>query len=112
MISMSITASEAARAMRSVNSERQKAAARANGKLGGRPILAVHPRIGGPRRVQFRKEDEGGYSVRVPSLPGCYSQGENKEEALANITEAIELHIEVMQENGLKIPHDLTIKIE
>ena len=43
--------------------------------------------------VIFQKEVEGGYSVRVPLLPGCASQGETFEEALANIKEAIALYL-------------------
>lgn len=42
----------------------------------------------------FQKEKEGGFSVWVPSLPGCASQGETFEEALENIKEAILLYIE------------------
>lgn len=42
----------------------------------------------------FQKEKEGGYSVWVPLLPGCASQGETFEEALANIKEAIALYLE------------------
>lgn len=42
----------------------------------------------------FQEEKEGGFSVWVPDLPGCASQGETFEEALANIKEAIELFIE------------------
>ena len=41
----------------------------------------------------FQKETEG-YSVWVPSLPGCASQGESFEEALENIKEAIALYLE------------------
>ena len=37
---------------------------------------------------------EGGYSVMVPDLPGCYSQGDTYEEAIDNAREAIELHLE------------------
>lgn len=44
--------------------------------------------------VLFHKEDEGGYSVSVPALPGCFSQGENFEEANKNIKEAIGLYLE------------------
>lgn len=43
--------------------------------------------------VVFQKEDEGGYSVWVPSLPGCTSQGETFEEAITNIKEAIALYL-------------------
>ena len=44
--------------------------------------------------VILEKEKEGGFSVYVPSLPGCVSQGETKEEAIENIKEAIELYLE------------------
>ncbi|WP_407891502.1 type II toxin-antitoxin system HicB family antitoxin [Scytonema sp. NUACC26] len=43
-------------------------------------------------RVILEPSDEGGYTVYVPSLPGCISEGENVDEALANIQEAIELY--------------------
>ncbi len=45
-------------------------------------------------QVVFQEELEGGYSVWVPDLPGCASQGETLEEALENIKEAIELYLE------------------
>ncbi len=44
--------------------------------------------------VIFTVEEEGGFSVAVPDLPGCISQGETFEEAKANIKEAIELYLE------------------
>ena len=42
----------------------------------------------------FSEEADGGYSVSVPSLPGCFSQGDFFEEATRNIKEAIELYLE------------------
>lgn len=42
----------------------------------------------------FEEDKQGGYSVWVPTLPGCASQGETLEEALENIKEAIELYVE------------------
>ncbi|MCK6462933.1 MAG: type II toxin-antitoxin system HicB family antitoxin [Candidatus Pacebacteria bacterium] len=42
----------------------------------------------------FIEEADGGYSVSVPSLPGCFSQGDNFEEAVKNIKEAISLYLE------------------
>jgi len=45
-------------------------------------------------KVVLEPSDEGGYTVYVPSLPGCISQGETKAEALKNIKEAIELYLE------------------
>ena len=44
--------------------------------------------------VILEPQEEGGYTVYVPSLPGCISQGETKDEALKNIKEAIELYLE------------------
>ena len=44
------------------------------------------------------EQDEAGYYVaEVPALPGCLSQGKTREEAVANITEAIEGWLEVME---------------
>jgi predicted RNase H-like HicB family nuclease len=45
--------------------------------------------------------------VEVPSLPGCYSQGDTVEEALQNIREAIDLHIESMIAHGEEVPEDI-----
>lgn len=42
----------------------------------------------------FEKEEDGGYSVWIPDLPGCASQGNNLEEAIVNIKEAVELYLE------------------
>lgn len=52
------------------------------------------------------KAEEGGYWVGVPALLGCLSQGETLETALANIREAIEVHIEGLTEEGQDIPRD------
>ncbi|MBU2578915.1 type II toxin-antitoxin system HicB family antitoxin [Patescibacteria group bacterium] len=51
--------------------------------------------------VVFEKEKDGGYCASVPSLPGCYSQGDTFEKATKNIQEAIELYLEDEKE---KIP--------
>lgn len=45
-------------------------------------------------RVILEPQEEGGYTIYVPSLPGCISEGDTKEEALENIKEAIELYLE------------------
>ena len=50
--------------------------------------------------------EDGGYVVEVPSLPGCYSQGETVEEALENIKDAIQGYIEILKSDGLPIPPD------
>ena len=43
-------------------------------------------------KIALRKTDEG-YSVSVPGLPGCWSQGSTEEEALANIRDAIQEYL-------------------
>lgn len=48
--------------------------------------------------------DSDGYFAYCPSLQGCYTQGDTYEEALANIEDAIRLHIEDRLENGEPIP--------
>ena len=45
-------------------------------------------------RVILEPSDEGGYTVYVPSLPGCISESEDIDDALINIQEAIELYLE------------------
>jgi predicted RNase H-like HicB family nuclease len=45
-----------------------------------------------------------GYSAYVPDLPGCITVGDTKEETMKHMQEAIQLHIEAMQEEGLDIP--------
>lgn len=51
--------------------------------------------------------EDGGYSVSVPALPGCYSQGDTVEDALAHIREAIGLHIWSLQQEGEPVPDDV-----
>lgn len=50
-------------------------------------------------KVVLEPSDEGGYTAYVPSLPGCISEGENIDEALMNIQEAIELYFEPLEED-------------
>jgi len=45
-------------------------------------------------KVVLEPSEEGGYTVYVPALPGCISEGDTREEALQNIREAIELYLE------------------
>ena len=49
-------------------------------------------------RIVFEPSDEGGYTVFVPSLPGCISEGDTLEEARENIREAIALYLEPAEE--------------
>ncbi len=49
-------------------------------------------------------EEEGGYTVTVPALPGCITEGETIEEALANAREAITGYLKAMEKLGRPIP--------
>jgi len=53
-------------------------------------------------KVVVREGMDFGYIVDVPSLPGCFSQGDTVDEALANIKEAIELYIEDMSKEEIE----------
>ena len=50
-------------------------------------------------RVVLERSDEGGYTVTVPSLPGCISEGTTRELALQNIQEAILLYLEPVDDD-------------
>jgi len=52
----------------------------------------------------FRREREGGYTVRCPAYPGLITNGRTLEEARANAREALELCIEVYQQQGRRLP--------
>lgn len=51
-------------------------------------------------------EEDGGYSVEVPALPGCYTQGETREEAIAMAREAIELYLASCKAHNEPIPEE------
>jgi len=50
-------------------------------------------------QVVLQPSDEGGFTVYVPALPGCISEGETREEALRNIQEAIALYLEPVEDD-------------
>ena len=50
--------------------------------------------------------EDGYWVAECPSLPGCISQGETKESAIANIREAIEGFTKALEEDGLEVPPD------
>jgi predicted RNase H-like HicB family nuclease len=50
-------------------------------------------------KIVLEASEEGGYTVYVPGLPGCISEGDTKEEALANIRKAIELYMEPVEDD-------------
>jgi len=55
-------------------------------------------------------EEEGGYSAEVPSLPGCYSQGETKDEAISMVKEAIGLYLQSCKSHGEPIPEETEVE--
>ena len=57
-------------------------------------------------RVLLRKEPEGGYTVIVPSLPGCVTFGETVEEGIEMAKQAIALYIESLKARGEQVPSE------
>lgn len=55
--------------------------------------------------------EDGGYVVSCPSLPGCFSQGNTKREALKNIKEAIEVYMESILKERLTLPKNVSVEI-
>ena len=58
------------------------------------------------RQVILYPGENGYWVVECPSLPGCISQGETREAAIANIKEAIEVYIAALEEDGLAVPEE------
>jgi len=58
------------------------------------------------RQVVIYTGEDGYWVAECPSLPGCISQGKTKQEAIANIKEAIEGYIVSLEEDGLPVPED------
>ena len=56
------------------------------------------------RQVLIYRGEDSFYVAECPSLPGCLSQGETKEEATINIKEAIEVYIAALEADGLPVP--------
>lgn len=50
-------------------------------------------------KVVLEPSEEGGFTIHVPGLPGCISEGDSKEDALKNIKEAIELYLEPVEDD-------------
>ncbi len=56
-------------------------------------------------KVLLEPSEEGGFTALVPALPGCISEGDSKDEALANIQEAIELYLESVEDDFDFLPN-------
>ena len=53
--------------------------------------------------------NEGYYTVTVPALPGCITQGQTKEEALEHAKEAIQGYLESLRKDGIAVPEDVEL---
>ena len=62
-------------------------------------------------RVVLEVDEDGMFVARVPSLPGCLSEGRTRTEALANIREAIEGYLESLEAHGEPIPPSIDEEI-
>ena len=58
------------------------------------------------RQVVLHPGEDGFWVVECPSLPGCISQGETRDAAIANIREAIREYVAALEEDGLPIPEE------
>jgi predicted RNase H-like HicB family nuclease len=56
--------------------------------------------------IIYPDAEDGGFIAEVPSLPGCVSQGETRDEAIANVREAIDLWLESANRLNMMIPED------
>ncbi|MDP7081457.1 MAG: type II toxin-antitoxin system HicB family antitoxin [Candidatus Undinarchaeales archaeon] len=60
-------------------------------------------------KVMIERDEDGAFVATVPTLPGCISQGDTEEEALENVKEAIELHLESLAADGLPIRREASV---
>jgi predicted RNase H-like HicB family nuclease len=54
-------------------------------------------------KVVLEPSEEGGFTAWVPALPGCISEGDSREEALANVREAIALYLEPIEDDSAAV---------
>ena len=59
-------------------------------------------------RVLIDQDEDGVFVAEVPSLPGCISQGETREQAIENIKEAIAVYLESLEAHNEPIPPPIT----
>lgn len=58
------------------------------------------------RQVVIYRGEDGHWVAECPSLPGCISQGKTKEEAIANIKQAIRGYVKALEEDRLPVPEE------
>ncbi len=69
-------------------------------------VLVMETRGVASYTVHFIPAEEGGYTVEVPALEGCVTEGETFEDAERNIREAIQVYAESLHARGLPLPDD------
>ena len=62
-------------------------------------------------RIVIEQDEDGKFVVSCPSLPGCWSQGDTRDEAVHNISDAITGYLESLRKNGDPIPPAITEEI-
>jgi predicted RNase H-like HicB family nuclease len=62
-------------------------------------------------RVLIEQDEDGVYVAQVPALPGCISQGPTRQEAVANIREAIVAYLESLKAHGDPVPPPITEEV-
>ena len=62
-------------------------------------------------RVLIQQDEDGIYVAEVPSLPGCISQGRSREEAVANVREAMAAYLQSLEDHGDPIPPSISEEI-
>jgi len=71
-----------------------------------RSKAAAPPKRESSYRILLRPEPEGGYTVIVPSLPGCVTYGETLTEARSMASDAIAVYLKSLKKHGEPIPDD------
>ena len=66
--------------------------------------------------ITLKKDEDGFIVASCPALPGCFSQGTDREDAIANISEAIQAYTESMKKHGEPLPsyseiHEIEVKV-
>jgi predicted RNase H-like HicB family nuclease len=62
-------------------------------------------------KVVLSPSEEGGYTVYIPALPGCISEGDTKEDALSNIREALELYLEPIDDDLVQVENEEVVDL-
>jgi predicted RNase H-like HicB family nuclease len=60
-------------------------------------------------KVVIHKAEEGGYWAEVPAVPGCFSQGESREDVMRNIREALEGCLDALASMGKSVTEDVEV---